>query len=88
MNGLDILLIGAGFVGLIFAIITMLRRGGARELLPVTAGCVGVILVGLGGVLEALWLMIIGGILLAGGFIFERQAAKASSPQPQKPPQE
>lgn len=85
MNGLDYFLVIAGFIGLLLSIFTMVGRGkAAKELLPVVGGSVGVIVVGLGGILNALWLMIVGGVLVAGAFIVERQLATLRKPSDQE----
>jgi hypothetical protein len=66
MDGFDILLIGVGLAGLLLTGVAVFGKRSALETIPIGAGSLGVLCVGLGGTSNTPWLMILGSLLLAG----------------------
>ncbi len=66
MNGLDSLLIGVGIVGLVLTGVAVFGKRSPSETAPIGAGSLGVLCVGLGGMTNLIWLMVVGAALVGG----------------------
>lgn len=71
MNGLDSFLVGVGLIGLLLTGVAVFGKRPASETVSIGAGSLGVIGVGLGGMTDQIWLMVVGVLLLVGAFAFE-----------------
>ncbi|HEX2912478.1 MAG TPA: hypothetical protein VH186_16840 [Chloroflexia bacterium] len=84
MDGFDSLLVGVGIIGLLLTAVAVYGKRNLAETGPIGVGSLGVALVGLGGMIDMLWLLILGALMLAGAVYADWLIRKRSSDTPGK----